>query len=76
MVRESKSPYSTPTFCVKKPNGKWRIVYAYNKLNETTIPEQISISRKDVLQKHHGWLYYVKCTRLVRRILSIAHASE
>ncbi|POM77175.1 Pol protein, partial [Phytophthora palmivora] len=23
MVRESKSPHSTPTFCVRKPNGKW-----------------------------------------------------
>ncbi|KAG3230115.1 hypothetical protein PI124_g24786 [Phytophthora idaei] len=22
MVRESKSPHSTPTFCVRKPNGK------------------------------------------------------
>ena len=28
MVRESKSPHSTPTFCVKKPNGKWCIVHA------------------------------------------------
>ncbi|KAG3241563.1 hypothetical protein PI124_g13578 [Phytophthora idaei] len=25
MVRESKSPHSTPTFCVWKPNGKWRL---------------------------------------------------
>ncbi|POM78179.1 Pol protein [Phytophthora palmivora] len=25
MVRESKSPHSTPTFCVRKPNGKWRL---------------------------------------------------
>ena len=32
-VRESKSPRSIPTFCVRKPNGKWRIVHAYNKLN-------------------------------------------
>ena len=38
MVRESKSPHSTPSFCVKKPNGKWRIVHAYNKLNAATIP--------------------------------------
>ena len=38
MVRESKSPHSTPTFCVKKTNGKWRIVHAYNKLNAATIP--------------------------------------
>ncbi|POM74646.1 Pol protein, partial [Phytophthora palmivora] len=36
MVQESKSPHSTPTFCVRKPNGKWRLVHAYNKLNNAT----------------------------------------
>ena len=50
MVRESRSPHSTPTFCVKKPNGKWRIVHTYNKLNAATIPAQTPIPRKDVLQ--------------------------
>ncbi|POM81644.1 Pol protein [Phytophthora palmivora] len=34
MVRESKSPPSTPTFCVRKSNRKWRLVHAYNKLNK------------------------------------------
>ncbi|KAG2885801.1 hypothetical protein PC117_g25512 [Phytophthora cactorum] len=48
-VRESKSPHSAPTFCVKKPQGAWRIVHAYNKLNDTTIPAQTSIPRKDVI---------------------------
>ncbi|POM57591.1 RNA-directed DNA polymerase [Phytophthora palmivora] len=38
MVRESKSPHSTPTFCVQKPNGMWRLVHAYNKLNNATCP--------------------------------------
>ena len=52
MVRESKSPHSSPTFCVKKPNGKWRIVHAYNKLNAATIPAQTPIPRKDVLQNN------------------------
>ena len=33
MLRESKSPHSTAKFCVKKPNGKWYTVGAYNKLN-------------------------------------------
>ncbi|GMF54802.1 unnamed protein product [Phytophthora fragariaefolia] len=28
LVREGKSPLSTPTFCIRKPNGKWRIVHA------------------------------------------------
>ncbi|KAG3124912.1 hypothetical protein PI126_g23016 [Phytophthora idaei] len=49
MVRESKSPHSTPTFCVRKPNGKWRLAHAYNKLNNATMPAQTPIPRKDVL---------------------------
>ncbi|KAG3193349.1 hypothetical protein C6341_g230 [Phytophthora cactorum] len=52
LVRESKSPHSTPTFCVRKPNGKWRIVHAFNKLNAATIPAQTPIPRKDVLQNN------------------------
>ncbi|OWZ09019.1 polyprotein [Phytophthora megakarya] len=49
MVREWKSPHSTPTFCDRKPNGKWRLVHAYNKLNSATVPAQTPIPRKDVL---------------------------
>ncbi|RAW19696.1 hypothetical protein PC110_g23862, partial [Phytophthora cactorum] len=48
-VRESKSPHSTPTFCVRKSNGKWRLVHAYKKLNNATVPAQTPIPRKDVL---------------------------
>uniref|UniRef100_H3GEC9 Integrase catalytic domain-containing protein n=1 Tax=Phytophthora ramorum TaxID=164328 RepID=H3GEC9_PHYRM len=48
-VRESKSPHSAPTFCVKKPQGGWRIVHAYNKLNDATVPVQTPIPRKDVI---------------------------
>ncbi|POM78877.1 Polyprotein [Phytophthora palmivora] len=47
MVRESKSPHSKPTFCVRKPNGQWRLVHAYNKLNNTMVPAQTPIPRKD-----------------------------
>ncbi|KAG3064911.1 hypothetical protein PI125_g24092 [Phytophthora idaei] len=52
LVRERKSPHSTPTFCVRKPNGKWGIVHAFNKLNAATIPAQTPIPRKDVLQNN------------------------
>ncbi|KAG3049516.1 hypothetical protein PI125_g26567 [Phytophthora idaei] len=48
-VRESKSPHTIPTFCVKKPQGGWRIVHAYNKLNDATIPAQTPIPRKDMI---------------------------
>ncbi|POM65752.1 Pol protein [Phytophthora palmivora] len=53
MVRESKSPHSTPTFCVRKPNGKWCLVHAYNKLNNETVPAQTPILRKDVFAEQH-----------------------
>ncbi|POM77122.1 RNA-directed DNA polymerase [Phytophthora palmivora] len=49
MVQESKSPHSKPIFCVRKLNGKWRLVHAYNKLNNAMVPAQKPIPRKDVL---------------------------
>ncbi|KAE9162191.1 hypothetical protein PF005_g30949 [Phytophthora fragariae] len=52
MVRESKLPHSSPTFCVRKPNGKWRMVHAFNELNAATIPASTPIPRKDVLQNN------------------------
>ncbi|POM63968.1 Pol protein [Phytophthora palmivora] len=48
-VQESKSPHSTPTFCVRNQNVKLRLVHAYNKLNNATVPAQTLIPRKDVL---------------------------
>jgi hypothetical protein len=48
-VRESKSPHCSPTFCVKKATGGWRIVHAYNKLNSATVPAQTPIPRKDMI---------------------------
>ncbi|KAE9015815.1 hypothetical protein PR001_g14801 [Phytophthora rubi] len=52
MVREFKSPHTSPTFCVRKPNGKWRMVHAFNKLNAATIPASTPFPRKDVLQNN------------------------
>ncbi|KAE9005008.1 hypothetical protein PR001_g17563 [Phytophthora rubi] len=52
MVRESKSPHSSPTLWARKPNGKWRMVHAFNKLNAATIPASTPIPRKDVLQNN------------------------
>jgi hypothetical protein len=48
-VKESNSPHSAPTFCVKKATGGWRIVHAYNKLNDSTVPAQTPIPRKDMI---------------------------
>ncbi|KAF1335621.1 Pol protein, partial [Globisporangium splendens] len=48
-VRESKSPHCSPTFCVKKATRGWRIVHAFNKLNDATIPAQTPVPRKDMI---------------------------
>ena len=48
-MRESKSPHGSPTFCVRKATGGWRVAHAYSKLNTATIPAQTPIPRKDVL---------------------------
>ncbi|GMF47216.1 unnamed protein product [Phytophthora fragariaefolia] len=74
LVCESKSPHSTPTFCVRKSNGKWRIVHAFNKLNAATIPAQTPIPRKDALQNE-----MVGCTLYSALDLvdgAIKHASD
>ena len=51
-MRESLSPHSSPTFCVKKATRGWRIVHAFNKLNNSTIPAQTYIHRKDMVLNH------------------------
>ncbi|POM76862.1 LOW QUALITY PROTEIN: Polyprotein [Phytophthora palmivora] len=48
-VREILSPHSSPTFCEKTATGGWRIVHAFNNLNDATIPAQIPIPRKDIV---------------------------
>ncbi|KAG3059395.1 hypothetical protein PI124_g23017 [Phytophthora idaei] len=62
MVRESKSPHSTPTFYVRKPNDKWRIVNAFNKLNAATIAAQTPVPCKDVLL--NNMVGYTLCSAL------------
>ena len=39
-VRETISPHSIPTFCVKKATGSWRTVHPFNRQNDATIPAQ------------------------------------
>jgi hypothetical protein len=38
-IRESKSPYASLTFVIKKKNGDFRVVQNYRRLNEYTIPD-------------------------------------
>ncbi|GMF36889.1 unnamed protein product [Phytophthora fragariaefolia] len=46
-VNHRESPHSSPTFCVRKPNGKWPMVHAF-KLN-ATVPASTPIPQNNVL---------------------------
>lgn len=62
-VYKSKSPHSSPTLCVRKPNRKWRMVHAFHRLNAATISASWPILHKDVLQitwQHAA--YFVRST--------------
>ena len=48
-VRESTSPHSSPTFCVRKATEGWRRLHALNKLNAATVPAKTPTPRKDVI---------------------------
>ena len=48
-MRETLSTYSSPTFCVKKAMISWRIVHAFNKSNDATIPAQMPTFDKDMM---------------------------
>ena len=71
MVRESKSPHSTSTFCVKKTNGKWRILHVYNKLNAATIPAQTPNPQEGCSSEQYDGMYIVQCARLSRWLFQL-----
>ena len=48
-MRESTFRHISPTFCVRKATGEWRIVHAFNKLNAATVLAQTPIPRKDII---------------------------
>lgn len=39
VIQKSKSPLNSPLVLVKKPNGKYRLCIAFNRINEVTIKE-------------------------------------
>lgn len=66
--RPSTSPFSSPTFCVKKPVC-WRIVHNHRQLNAATVLPGIAMPRKEdtfdaMLGRHWfscmdlSWVYY------------------
>ena len=72
-VRESTSPHSSPTFCVRKATGGWQIVHAFNKLNAATVPAQTPIPKGC----HYRWYdkgYHLFIDESDGRVLSDPYA--
>ncbi|POM76784.1 LOW QUALITY PROTEIN: Pol protein [Phytophthora palmivora] len=45
ILLSTQPPHTTPTYCARKPNGKFRLVHAYNKLHNAAVPVQTPIPR-------------------------------
>ncbi|KAF1333396.1 Retrovirus polyprotein, partial [Globisporangium splendens] len=64
IIRPSTSPFSAPTFCVKKPVG-WRIVHDYRQLNASTVLPAIPIPRKEDTFDAMSGSYWFSCMDLL-----------
>ncbi|CAG5104848.1 Oidioi.mRNA.OKI2018_I69.chr1.g1600.t1.cds [Oikopleura dioica] len=49
LLEPCSSPWAAPVLLVKKPNGKWRLVCDYRKLNQVTIANQYPLPEIDGL---------------------------
>ena len=50
--------YVSPSFLVKKPDGGYRLVTAFNNLDQyTRLLPTASVSRNDVLRRISSWKY-------------------
>ncbi|GMF19569.1 unnamed protein product [Phytophthora fragariaefolia] len=74
MVRELKSPQSSPTFCVRKPNGKWRMGTCLQQVECGDHTDVDANPEEGCVVQQHGGLHGVQCPRHGRWILSVAHA--
>jgi hypothetical protein len=60
-IRESKSPYASPTFLIKKKNGDFRVIQDYRTLNEHTVPDVSPLPLISLLiEKLHGRALFTK----------------
>jgi hypothetical protein len=60
-IRESKSPYASPTFLIKKKNGDYRVIQDYRTLNEHTIPDVSPLPLiNEIIGKLHGRTLFTK----------------
>ncbi len=49
LIRESKSPYATPVFYIKKKNGSFQPIFDYRKINAITVKDTFPLPRIDTI---------------------------
>ena len=60
-IRDSKSPWLSPTFLIKKKNGDYRVIQDYRKLNSYTVPDKTPLLLiPDLINQLHGKTLFTK----------------
>jgi hypothetical protein len=60
-IRESKSPYTCPTFFIKKKNGDYCIIQDYWQLNQFMVPNAMPLPLiTSLIEKLHGKTLFTK----------------
>ena len=61
LMGRTSSAWNSPTLLVKKPNGKFRLVCDFRKVNEYILPDNYPLPKIDDLLVHlHGSKYFVQ----------------
>jgi len=60
-IHESKSPYASPTFLIKKKNEDYRVIQDYQTLNAWTVPDTSPLPLiAPLIEKLHGKTLFTK----------------
>jgi len=51
LIQESKSPYATPVFYIKKKNGSFCPIFDYRKINAITVKDTFPLPHIDTIIK-------------------------
>ena len=76
ITRPSTSEFSAPMLLVRKPDGSWRYVVDYRKLNEITIPDRFPLPRLDEILDAMGGAEWFSGMDLATGFLQIPVAEE